>query len=364
MIILDTNTLYYAAKIETNNEINVDLLINYISKNRCICTRYSVFEILNSKFSFKDKLTVFKFIKQNKITIGSTDTINTEVLNSLNPSIKDEKYYLGLKKIYGNNIIDEISYNISFFVICYAYASITIIIDNYQSELNEAKKYFREHFMIYQKSIDSHIKKIITKKLKELIRVDNFSAETVQNILLTIIANIMTYYYELMKNAKILFESGDKNSYYKLLKIYKKLKNMMLKDDLLQDIPYNREYLSICKIIIDYFKTSKEYHNLKIGRVKDYLNKKIIESIYFVDPSMKNEFEVIWLTRLINSLMVESAKMKPNDFIDYEILREFYYNEENNLLISFDNNIKTILVQAKSIDKFSKSINLINSFVK
>lgn len=364
MIILDTNTLYYAAKIEPNNDIKLEMLLNYIKTNKCLCTRYSVFEILNSKFSFKEKLKVLDFIKNYNITLGSTDNINKEVLNNLNPNNKDENYYNSLKKIYGNHIIDEMAYNISFFVICYAYASITIIIDNYQKELNEAKLYFREHFMLYQKAIDLHIKKIITKKFKELLSDNNFNAETVQNVLLTIIANVMTYYYELMRNSKILFEGGDKNSYYKLIKIYKKLKNKMLKDDLLQNIPYEREYLSICKTIIDYFATSNEYPELKISRVKNYLKNKIVDSIYFVDPNMKNEFEEVFLTRLINSLMVESAKMKPNDFIDYEILRDFYYNEDNIVLVTFDKNMKNIMTQAAGIKKFSDSIQLINSFKK
>ena len=364
MIILDTNTLYYAAKIEPNNDIKLEMLLNYIKTNKCLCTRYSVFEILNSKFSFKEKLKVLDFIKNYNITLGSTDNINKEVLNNLNPNNKDENYYNSLKKIYGNHIIDEMAYNISFFVICYAYASITIIIDNYQKELNEAKLYFREHFMLYQKAIDLHIKKIITKKFKELLSDNNFNAETVQNVLLTIIANVMTYYYELMRNSKILFEGGNKNSYYKLIKIYKKLKNKMLKDDLLQNIPYEREYLSICKTIIDYFATSNEYPELKISRVKNYLKNKIVDSIYFVDPNMKNEFEEVFLTRLINSLMVESAKMKPNDFIDYEILREFYYNEDNIVLVTFDKNMKNIMTQAAGIKKFSDSIQLINSFKK
>ncbi len=364
MIVLDTNTLYYAAKIEPNNDIKLEMLLNYIKTNKCLCTRYSVFEILNSKFSFKEKLKVLDFIKNYNITLGSTDNINKEVLNNLNPNNKDENYYNCLKKIYGNHIIDEMAYNISFFVICYAYASITIIIDNYQKKLNEAKLYFREHFMLYQKAINLHIKKIITKKFKELLSDNNFNAETVQNVLLTIIANVMTYYYELMRNAKILFEGGDKNSYYKLIKIYKKLKNKMLKDDLLQNIPYEREYLSICKTIIDYFATSNEYPELKISRVKNYLKNKIVDSIYFVDPNMKNEFEEVFLTRLINSLMVESAKMKPNDFIDYEILREFYYNEDNIVLVTFDKNMKNIMTQAAGIKKFSDSIQLINSLKK
>ena len=364
MIILDTNALYYAAKIEPNNDIKLETLLNYIKKNKCLCTRYSVFEILNSKFSFEEKLKVLNFIKNNNITLGSTDNINKEVLSSLNPNNKDENYYNSLKKIYGKHIIDEMAYNISFFVICYAYASITIIIDNYQKGLNEAKLYFRDHFMLYQKSIDLHIKKIIIKKLKELMSNNNFNAETVQDVLLTLIANVMTYYYELMRNAKILFESGDKNSYYKLIKIYKKLKNKILKDDLLQNIPYEREYLSICKTIIDYFATSKEYPELKIGSVKNYLRNKIVDSIYFVDPNMKNEFEEVFLTRLINSLMVESAKMKPNDFIDYEILREFFYNEENVILVTFDKNMKNIMTQVAGIKKFNDSIQLINSFKK
>ncbi len=56
--------------------------------------------------------------------------------------------------------------------------------------------------------------------------------------------------------------------------------------------------------------------------------------------------------------------MKPNDFIDYEILREFYYNEDNIVLVTFDKNMKNIMTQAAGIKKFSDSIQLINSFKK
>ena len=364
MIILDTNVLYCAAGIENSEGVNVELLIDYIKENKCVCTKYSVFEILNSNFSFDEKMKVLKFIKENNIVLGSSETINKVVYEKLDYRVKDEKYYIKLKKIYGDNIIDEMTNNIAFFIICYAYTSITVIIDNYQSDVDEKKEYFRKCFVRYQKDVDLYIRKKINKEFKKLLSVDSFNVDTIEELFLKLVSNLMTYYYELMKKAKILFEGNDVNAYYKLTNIFRKLKNQIIKDDLLDNVDYDIKYLSICKIVIDYFKTNKASIRLKIGSVKKYLSNKIMNSIYFVDPSMRNEFEFVWTTILVNSLMVESAKVKPNDFIDYEILRTLYYDTKYTILISFDTKVQKILKGVSSCDKFQNSIEVLKSLKK
>ena len=255
MVLLDTNVLYLVLELEKNEKVDLYRLKSYISDNKCTISIYSFFEMLNSKLLFKQKLKVIEYLAKNKIQIESNPKINAKVQNELFGKIKNEQYYNYLKKIYGEHIINEISSNIQFFIVSYAYVSATIYLDNYERGVSNAKKYYRKHFVLIQKEIDKHIGKIVLNNLRKLLETDNFNAENVQKMLLLLVANLMTYYYELLKYAKNIFENKYNSAYYKLIKKFKKLKNLILKDKMQDIIDFDFKYLSVCRIIIEQFNT-------------------------------------------------------------------------------------------------------------
>ncbi len=365
MIILDTNVMYRLLGFESDHLLDIDKLKQFIKDNVCECSYYTIFEILNSSISFDKKKKIFKYMKDNAIIIGSTEEINREFEKELlKNKEKDEAYYHKLKMIYGKEIIQQTSNNLSFFIMCYGYTCSTICIDNYEVEISPAKKYFRKHFEIQQRKNDNHIKRVLNNRLQCLLEQDRLKAQEVQDEVQTIIINIMTYYYEWLGQAKILFESGDKNAYYKVTKIFKNLSKKMNNDNFTDIVDMTRESISICKIIIDNYNNDNEYPNLKPGKVKLYLKQKVIDSIYFVDERMRNLFEESWLSRFIQSLYIENGILKFNDFIDYEILRLLYYYDKYDKIITFDNKMKNIMKDVIKCDKFTNSIKLIDSFKK
>ncbi len=116
---------------------------------------------------------------------------------------------------------------------------------------------------------------------------------------------------------------------------------------------------------MDEVKNGNEIFNgCKIEDIEEYLLSKIKDSIYFVDSNMKNDFEEYWLERTIKSLYIKTAKIKPNNFLDYEIIRALYYDDDYDNLITFDNDMQTILKNMSSCKKFKQSINLIKTFYK
>ena len=366
MIILDTNTMYRIAGIENDEKLDKNKLQNFIKENKCCCSIYTIFEILNSKeFNLQDKLKVFKYISSNKIVKEATDNINKQYALLQQKRLNSEEYYNQLLHIYGEEVIAQTYKNISFFIICYAYTTATIFIDNYERGISKEKQYFRKHFKTIQKEIDKHIFKIIKINLTSLLNENKYIASGIRNMLLLTIANLMTYYYELLKQAKQLFENKDKHAYYKLIKYFKNLAKELIKDKLNDEIEYDSSYLSVCKLILDEVKNGNEIFNgCKIEDIEEYLLSKIKDSIYFVDSNMKNDFEEYWLERTIKSLYIKTAKIKPNNFLDYEIIRALYYNDDYDNLITFDNDMQTILKNISSCKKFEQSINLIKTFYK
>ncbi len=164
MIILDTNTMYRIAGIENDEKLDKNKLQNFIKENKCCCSIYTIFEILNSKeFNLQDKLKVLKYIYSNKIVKEATDNINKQYELLKQKHLNSEEFYNQLLHIYGEEVISQTYKNISFFIICYAYTTATIFIDNYERGMSKEKQYFRKHFEIIQKEIDKHIFKIIKK---------------------------------------------------------------------------------------------------------------------------------------------------------------------------------------------------------
>lgn len=366
MIILDTNTMYRIAGIENDEKLDINKLRNFIKENKCCCSIYTIFEILNSKeFNLQDKLKVLKYIYSNKIVKEATDNINKQYELLKQKHLNSEEFYNQLLHIYGEEVISQTYKNISFFIICYAYTTATIFIDNYERGMSKEKQYFRKHFEIIQKEIDKHIFKIIKINLTNLLNENKYTASVIRNMLLITTANLMTYYYELLKKAKQLFENKDKYAYYKLIKYFRNIAKKLIKDKLNDEIEYDSSYLSVCKLILDEVKNGNEIFNgCKIEDIEEYLLSKIKDSIYFVDSNMKNDFEEYWLERTIKSLYIKTAKIKPNNFLDYEIIRALYYNDDYDNLITFDNDMQTILKNISSCKKFEQSINLIKTFYK
>lgn len=270
MILLDTNVLYRLSGIEEEGNVNIGKLNEYLIDKQCFCSMFSFFEILNSKFSFEEKYKVISFMSQKHFKVDGNPTLNETIKSQLSGQPKDEKYYNKLKIIYGKHIIPIISNNITFFIISYAYNCATIYIDNYEKGLSEKKLYYRKHFEIEQKEIDKHISKIVERNLNNLLDNDNFNVDGVQQMLLLLIANLMTYYVELLRVAKELFENKDDKAYYKIIKKFKFLKRKILNDQMSDDIPYDFTKLSVCYSIIDYFNESGE---LKPSEVKNQFKK-------------------------------------------------------------------------------------------
>lgn len=359
-ILLDTNVLYLLAGIQKNQEIDLLKLKTIIKNKVCYISFYTYFEILNSLFSFSEKTTVIEYIDKNKVLVNYTGNIVHDIKNIITPLYKNETYYNKIKFILGTEVIQGISDNMVFFIKSYAYATATLYIDKYENGLSDAKKYYRKHFAIIQKKIDKYILKIIKEKLAMLLRQNKLNAESIQNLLITVIANIMTYYYHWLKKTKILFESANKAAYFKVIDIFKSIYKKIITDNLDYKVDIDFQFLSICKLMIKQFGTGIDgYPPIKESKIKEYLKSQIINSIYFKNKNMENEFEKKWLIRNINSLLVESAKIKPNDFIDYEILRELYYSNELDAIITFDKPMINIMKDVPSFEKFNISNKMI-----
>ncbi|MCI6573284.1 MAG: hypothetical protein MSA34_02885 [Firmicutes bacterium] len=363
MIILDTNAVYRLSGIEKEEKLKIQNLRNYVLSKKCACSMYTIFEILKSNFTFEEKKKVLDFLRSNKIIMEATYEINVQYNRLKSQNIGKEEFYNKLIYIYGDEIINQTYINISFFIIIYVYTSATIFLDHYEQGVTKQKTYFRKHFSIIQRSIDKHIFKIVKSNLYDLLYKNKYTATNIREMLMLVTANLMTYYYELLKKAKLLFENQDKNSYYKVISYFKKLSKQILKDNLCDSIEFDGEYLSVCKLILNEVADgSIDIKNRTKEDVENYLLLKICESIYFVDENMKNEFEEYWLKKMLKSLMIKSAKIKPNSFLDYEIIREFYYGNEYEFIITFDTDMKKILKNVKSCIKFQNSLDLIDSF--
>ena len=363
MILLDTNAVYRLSGIEKEEKLKIQNLRDYVLSKNCACSMYTIFEILKSSFTFEEKKKVLDFLRSNKIIMEATDEINVQYNRLKSQNTGKEELYNKLSYVYGEEIINQTYINISFFVIIYAYTSATIFLDHYEQGVTKQKIYFRKHFSIIQRSIDKHIFKIVKSNLYDLLYKNKYTATNIREMLMLVTANLMTYYYELLKKAKLLFENQDKNSYYMVISYFKKLSKQILKDNLCDSIEFDGEYLSVCKLILNEVADgSIDIKNRTKEDVENYLLLKICESIYFVDENMKNEFEEYWLKKMLKSLMIKSAKIKPNSFLDYEIIREFYYGNEYEFLITFDTDMKKILKNVKSCIKFQNSLDLIDSF--
>ena len=98
------------------------------------------------------------------------------------------------------------------------------------------------------------------------------------------------------------------------------------------------------------------------SEVKKALSKKMRDSIYYVEMNMRNEFEELWLQQKIDSLLIEGAKIKPNDFMDYGIMREAYYNRKVRTLLTFDKAMIRTMKRINDSESFRNSVEKINSF--
>lgn len=363
-LIIDTNVTYLIADVEINNKVNLEELKFFIKNNKTYITAFTLFELLNSSKPKSDVDKIFKCLMENniKVFIKSEDRDIAEYLLAVYQSPPKSVLRQDIKLKCGEWVIEHIYNNLSFFIVSYAYTTSTLVLLNYKQGDTADKIYFKEKFEIYQHDIDRYVIKTLKERLYALLGKDEFHAGKNQEVIMLIIANLMTYYHELMKNAKELFESGDKCAYYKLTKRFKQLRNLIIKDKLDDPIKYEQKYLSVCGILQNGFK--KHYGDLKKGNLDTLFFNRIMNTIVYPDSMSKNEFEDKWTGRLIKSLLINNGKIQFNDFIDYEILRYVYYLQNHELLITFDNKMITIMSEQNTSNRFTESLSEINKLIK
>ena len=365
MILLDTNVLTCLAGIEENSKVDLAKLESFVNRHTCACAKHSFFELLsNSHFSFEEKMQVLKYMKDHRIEV-STDS---EIMKDLNPalqhSVKNDAFYNLLKKSYGKHIYPEIINNIHFFVICYPYICLTIYLYNALKEDSEGKEYFRKKVIPIQKEIDGHIKKRIQKIIMDTLECDNVTAKQLKESLSNLVANIMSYYYQLLAFAKELIESKSNIFFYKIIKRFKCLKTEILKDPLCKDIEYDHNCLSILRVLLDMGASDDSDKTIRESIVKNALFEMAKESICYPNKNMQNSFEEFWLQRKLESLLMKCGKINKNDFMDYGVMQEAYYWKRVRMLLTFDDDIIHIMDKIKDSEMFQNSVKTIKSFKK
>lgn len=359
MILLDTNVLYRLARVENCFGFDIAKIESFVNKHTCACATYAFFELLNSKFSFQEKISVLQYMKDHRIQVTTNSIIMEKITSELQMLVKNEAYYRRLKKVYGKYIFNEVTNNAHFFVISYLYVCLTVYLDNAVKNASKGRLYFRREAERIQKTIDKHIKKVLKAGIEKLLNKDELNAETLQVFLLRLTANAMAYYYQLLAYAKELLECNSSVFYYKVIKKFKTLKAEIKKDSLCKEIEYDVQCLSILKVLVELYAQDS---SVQTSEVKKTLSKMVKDSIYYVKMDMQNEFEEIWLQQKIDSLLIEGAKIKPNDFMDYGILREAYYEKRVRALLTFDKAMIRTMEKIKNSEVFKDSVKIINEF--
>lgn len=365
MVLLDTNVLYRIAGLEKTRDIDISSVVLFINHHTCSCAKHSFFELLtNSHFSFDEKMQLLKYMKDHKIGV-STDP---EIMKDLNPMfqqmVKDEAYYNRLKKIYGKHLYPELINNIHFFVICYPYICLTVYLDKVIKGDPKGRAYFRDKSIRIQKEIDRHVKRIIKNHIMATLESDMSLAKSIKETVTTVIANIMSYYYQLLSFAKGLIDNKRNDFYYRIIQKFRSIKKEILKDSLRNNIEYDHEVLSILKVMLD--ARLKEVPGKAGERAifKDSLFQMARDSIYFLNEDMHNSFEEYWLQRKLESLLLDCGKIDKNDFMDYGIMQEAYYCKSVRYLLTFDDKIIKIMSAVSNSEMFQNSVQTINSFKK
>ena len=351
--------LYRLVGLEEDPRYDIEKIRLFVDKHTCSCAMYAFFELLNSKFSFQEKLSVLQYMKDHNIQITTNDVIMEKIASELKLLVKNEAYYKRLKRIYGQYIFNEVISNAYFFVISYPYMCLTVYLDSVDIDNVEKRLYFRKKAERIQKEINRHIKTVLKTKIEDLLNADKLNADSLQSFFLKLIANVMSYYYQLIAYAKELIDSNSTVFYFKIIKKFNSLKTIILNDPLCKEIEFDIQCLSIINVMISVYSSNS---TTKSSELKKMLSKKMRDSIYYVEMDMQNEFEELWLQQKIDSLLVEGAKIKPNDFMDYGIMKEAYYNKKIRALLTFDKPVIRTMKKIKESESFRNSVEIIDSF--
>lgn len=357
-VLLDTNAIFFISGVKANSSIDIEALKNCINNGNVQCSYISLFEVVNNKSLTNDeKNTIFKTIAKNSIVIiHDIESLDNYHFNLL-VNDKTSFYYNSIRTKLGKAIIERNLDNYLFFIKLYMYTSITLVVDKYINSVTEEKKRFREHFEVKQKDINKHIRNLIKANLEQLLENDCFNVTTINNYLITLSANVMKYYYEFLAKFKKMFECNYKTAYMKAIKEFNKTAKAIKNNSLNDIFEYDYKYISVCKMLVDGIKEVGV--NIKEDDIRAGLLTMARETIHYENEEEANEFEENWMMLELNSMLINSGKFHSNDFMDYQILRMFYYNKDIELCITFDKKMIKIMESIKDDKRFAKSIDAI-----
>lgn len=362
--LLDTNTLYYIAYIDTTRtDIDISKLKEFVNNNDCYCSAFSFFEILNNnKLTEDNKLKVINTLKSYNIIVMDNYNFNAQLnTEKIKLTQTDIRYYDELRYKFAPVVITNYTEMISFFINIYIYCSYIFYIDFYIKNDSE-RDYAIKHFQKIQSKIIKHINKVLKDKLIYLINNNNFQEKNIKKLIIKLLSNIMPYYFEWIYYAKNL--SKEFIYVYKSIRFFKKLKNQILHDSFDEENSnINYEDLNLCKYFMEFLNqvdpnNEQKHQNNILKRLEDLIQ---------TDQEQNNLFEYNWLNKQLIRIFFKNGKLNPNDIVDYKIISELYYTRTNTFeydaILSFDDNIYKILT-SDNCQKFKNSIILIDSFKK
>ncbi len=338
LILLDTNVLLLLDNIDSNEDINKEILRKYLSTKEVCVSTVTIFEILNNK-SYRDE---FSNIIHNLETIclavsfiGDLD-IGEYCSFDLLSFIEDksvESQTLVYKSL-GRYIIDSFA---SFYACLYsAVLSMLIMIFLNFDNQNVDKEYSSDIFGKFMQENYNDLAKIIyillNRSFNKLLEADNFNEKN-RNIIFSNLYFQLSCAYSQPYNAALI--SLDKNdfSFSRLANECKKanvsIKNIKIDFDYKNQVPFS--YMSLYHSFIRENPEKKQI-------VEDYLRK--IVNCFCNEEDMRNKYMNELFRKSLLKLTFENTNLSSNDYLDALIVScSFDQNQLNkkiNKFMSFD----------------------------
>lgn len=351
-ILLDTNTIYFASGITTEyilknkrtkilKQLEMNKLREFISKNFCCLTLFSLYEIINGNKSNNEKIKMLNYIRDSGIVFITGENI----IETKNKTINQlYNIYYDVSNFMIKQYADDFTFNIMLYLNIIIYLHKKYIIKRGKS-LN----YFIVNYNKIQKYLKNKINNVLFNEFLKLNNQHTLYSKNIKRTCEKVLGNLMPYY-------DYIFEYSN-NKAVSIIKRFKEKKNLILKDPLIADNNNDFKRFNLIPSLINQFK--EENPRTSRQKINKILIENICENIAFSDD---NEYLNFWIHKKIESLLLYNSHILSNDIIDFYI----FENLNRNIvikMIGFDTEVYDYISEIND-EKCQKSIKLINSFLK
>lgn len=348
ILLLDTNVIYLLSGIETN-KYDFNKIIELCENNECWANLYSIFEIYNnSNKTLEDFKQIVKTLQSLNIKICCNEVMHSTFGNSLNLSNITQQNVTTVKNKLSKGIIPVYSRLFSFL------STVNYFI-GYMLKENEDEDYFKQLRNFVCKLlpvVDNHVKLVLEKKLSENL----FSERYLKKL-----------YGELLSSFQLAILLCDE----KYAKLDKEVKNSKLYFDcLLKEFEKQDFMCSHMRFVMQ--GSNNHVNNILPNMYKMFFKPKypteadanclfddIVDSIF----KLSDKIEKTWFKHLLKSLLYYEANLKPNDFIDYLIIKDFTLGDKIDYLITFDGKMQKIMKSFCFNTKIAISLEIIENLM-